>query len=61
MDLADIRRTVIMAIFADDLLMEKLVLKGGNALELVLGLVTRGSVDIDLSMAGDFDDRKTRR
>lgn len=34
--------------------MERLVLKGGNALNLVLLIGTRASVDIDLSMESDF-------
>ena len=49
--------------FSDDLLMERLVLKGGNALDLVHGLTGRGSLDIDFSIEGDFedpDDVKTR-
>jgi Nucleotidyl transferase AbiEii toxin, Type IV TA system len=38
------------------MLMDKLVLKGGNALDIVHKLGTRTSFDIDLSMPGDFDD-----
>jgi predicted nucleotidyltransferase component of viral defense system len=56
MDPAEIRKHVIIAVFSDDLLMEKLVLKGGNALELIHKIITRGSVDIDLSLQEDFDD-----
>lgn len=56
MDPAEIRKHVIIAVFSDDLLMEKLVLKGGNALELVHGIISRGSVDIDLSLHEDFED-----
>lgn len=51
----DIRRTAIVAMFSDDVLMEQLVLKGGNALDLVHGLTGRGSLDIDFSIEGDFD------
>jgi hypothetical protein len=40
--------------FSDDLLMERLVLKGGNALDLVHGVSARASVDVDLSIDGDF-------
>jgi hypothetical protein len=36
--------------------MEKLVLKGGNALSLVYHLSGRSSLDLDFSMAGDFTD-----
>jgi hypothetical protein len=34
-DLADVRRLVIIAMFSDDVLFGKLVLKGGNAISLV--------------------------
>src|SRR5262245_48597530 len=56
MDLRDIRRLIITALFSDDELMEKFVLKGGNALDLVHKLGTRSSVDIDLSIPDDFSD-----
>ncbi|MCG8460280.1 MAG: nucleotidyl transferase AbiEii/AbiGii toxin family protein [Holophagales bacterium] len=51
-----IRRTAIVALFSDDVLYEKLVLKGGNALNLVHRIGLRSSVDIDVSMEGDFED-----
>ncbi len=56
MDLADIRRMVIIAMFSDDVLFNRLVLKGGNAISLVYGYGTRGSLDVDFSIDGDFDD-----
>lgn len=56
MDLREIRRLVITALFSDDELMDKFVLKGGNALDLIYHVGTRSSVDIDLSMADDFTD-----
>lgn len=56
MDLKEIRRLVIVALFSDDELMERLVLKGGNALDVVYNIGTRASVDIDLSMSDDFTD-----
>jgi predicted nucleotidyltransferase component of viral defense system len=56
MDLKEIRRLVIIALFSDDELMEKLVLKGGNALDIVYGVGSRASLDIDLSIAQDFID-----
>ena len=55
-DLEKIRRLVIVAMFSDDILMDQLVLKGGNALELVHRLVTRGSRDVDFSLESDFED-----
>jgi Nucleotidyl transferase AbiEii toxin, Type IV TA system len=56
MDLTDLRRLIIISIAADDFLVEKLVLKGGNALELVHQIGHRASLDIDYSIDGDFDD-----
>lgn len=56
MDWAEIRRLAIISMFSDDTLMEQLVLKGGNALNLVHGLGSRTSLDIDLSLDGDFAD-----
>jgi len=56
MNLKEIRRLVIIALFSDDELMEKLVLKGGNALDIVHNIGTRTSVDIDLSIPDDFSD-----
>ena len=53
-----IKRLTIIAMASDDLLMESLILKGGNAIDLVLpkGL-SRASYDIDYSIAqGDFPD-----
>ncbi len=48
------RRLTVIALFADDMLMNTFVLKGGNAINLVYGLSDRSSIDIDVSMAGDF-------
>jgi predicted nucleotidyltransferase component of viral defense system len=42
--------------FSDDMLSEHLVLKGGNALNLVYGLSSRTSLDLDFSMDSDFPD-----
>ena len=56
LDLAEIRRLTITAIFSDDLLAEHLVLKGGNALSLIYGISTRTSLDLDFSMSSDFPD-----
>jgi hypothetical protein len=54
---AEIRRLVVTAAFSDDRLLEKFVLKGGNALTLVHELNLRSSLDIDLSMDSDFEDQ----
>jgi hypothetical protein len=56
MDLTAIRRMVISALFSDELLMDLLVLKGGNAVSLVYGFGSRSSIDVDLSIEGDFGD-----
>ena len=49
-----IKKLVIIAMFSDDGLMERFVLKGGNALDLIHRVSTRASVDVDLSLDGDF-------
>ncbi len=49
-----IKRLVVIALFSDDELMERFVLKGGNAVDLAYQIGWRASVDIDLSMADDF-------
>ncbi|MCU0895943.1 MAG: nucleotidyl transferase AbiEii/AbiGii toxin family protein [Burkholderiales bacterium] len=53
-ELDRIKKLVVIAMFSDDELMEQLVLKGGNALDLVHRVSTRASMDIDFSMARDF-------
>jgi predicted nucleotidyltransferase component of viral defense system len=56
MNLDEIRKVAITALFSDDLLLEKLVLKGGNALRLVYEMSMRTSLDIDVSIEEDFVD-----
>lgn len=51
-DVSLIRRTVIVAMFSDDALFEQLVLKGGNALNLVYKFGSRASIDVDFSLDG---------
>jgi predicted nucleotidyltransferase component of viral defense system len=60
-DIRRIRELVIIAMFADDDLLETLVLKGGNALDIAHQMNLRASVDVDFSMSGDFDDLETIR
>jgi hypothetical protein len=55
-----IKKLVIIAMFSDDVLMERFVLKGGNALDIVHQLSARASVDVDLSIAGDFSAEERR-
>jgi len=61
MTLADVRRFAIIAMFSDDTLMEQLGLKGGNALALVYGVGARTSLDVDLSIDGDFENLEDTR
>jgi predicted nucleotidyltransferase component of viral defense system len=56
LDFTEIRRRVIVAMFSDEVLLDRLVLKGGNALELVHRVLTRGSIDLDLSIEDEFRD-----
>lgn len=53
--LEEIKRLAVMAMFSDDVLMDTLVLKGGNALDIVYKIASRSSIDLDFSMERDFD------
>jgi predicted nucleotidyltransferase component of viral defense system len=55
-DLLSFKRDVILALFANNDLMQQLVLKGGNLLDVVYGISTRPSRDIDFSICGEIDD-----
>jgi len=50
-----IKRLAIVAMFSDDELMEMLVLKGGNALDIVYGVAQRASLDLDFSIPTKFE------
>jgi predicted nucleotidyltransferase component of viral defense system len=52
--LESIKRLVVIAMFSDDMLMERLVLKGGNALDIIHKISLRASVDVDFSIADDI-------
>ena len=54
-ELSEIRKIAMLAIVSDDTLMERLVLKGGNALDLVYKVSPRASLDLDFSMEDDFE------
>ncbi len=54
LDFDEIRKLVIIALFSDDYLLNKLVLKGGNALNLIYKINERSSIDIDVSIENDF-------
>lgn len=51
-----VKRLAVVAMFSDDELRDHLVLKGGNAMDLIHRLSTRASVDLDFSMQHDFPD-----
>ena len=53
-----LKALAITAMFLDDDLRDVLVLKGGNALDLVYQVAFRSSADIDLSMEGEFETSK---
>ena len=60
-DPIEIRKFAILALFSDDFLMSVLVLKGGNALNLIYRVGARSSLDIDLSLGDDFRDEAEAR
>jgi len=49
-----IKKLAIVALVSDDYLMEQLVFKGGNAIDLVYQISGRASMDLDFSMPTDF-------
>lgn len=56
MDLQQIRTLTITALFSDDRLFDLIVLKGGNAINLVYRASNRTSLDLDFSIEQDFPD-----
>lgn len=50
-----VRRLAITAVFSDDYFFDRVVLKGGNALAIALGLSSRSSLDLDFSIENDFE------
>jgi predicted nucleotidyltransferase component of viral defense system len=55
-----IKRVAIIALFSDDDLMDCLVLKGGNALDIVYDIADRASLDLDFSMDKSFPDEEVQ-
>jgi len=53
-----IKKLTITALLADEILVGLLVLKGGNAIDIVYDLSNRGSIDIDFSMEKDFTEKE---
>jgi predicted nucleotidyltransferase component of viral defense system len=56
-----IKRLTLKALMHDEKLMYGLVLKGGNALQLVYDITDRASMDIDFSIEGDFSELDFQR
>lgn len=54
LSLEEIKRVAVTAMFADDELFDNLVLKGGNAMNLIHRLGSRASIDLDFSMQHDL-------
>lgn len=54
MDIDRVKKLVIIAMFSDDDLMDLLVLKGGNALDIVHNVAFRSSMDVDFSIENEF-------
>lgn len=54
--LEKIKKITLIALASDDYLMETLVLKGGNAIQMAYKINKRGSFDMDFSMESDFED-----
>jgi hypothetical protein len=58
LELTEIRKLTLTALFSDDVLFDQLVLKGGNAISLVHRISPRYSLDLDFSLEADFEDPK---
>lgn len=56
LDFDHIKKLTIIAMFSDDDLMDSLVLKGGNVLDIVYGIAQRASIDLDFSIENQFRD-----
>ncbi len=54
--LETIKTTAIQALVSDDTLVNKLILKGGNALDLIHKVAERASFDLDFSIEDSFDE-----
>ncbi len=59
--LKKIRTIAIKAMVSDDELMERLVLKGGNAIDIIYGVSQRASIDLDFSIEDDFNNDEIKR
>ncbi len=50
-----IKKLAIMSVFSEDTLLDILVLKGGNALDIIYKIAPRASIDLDFSMSSEFN------
>lgn len=57
----EIKRIALIAMFSDDDLMNALVLKGGNALDLIYKVDSRSSLDLDFSIEGQHTAEELQR
>jgi len=55
-----IKRLAVISMFSDDELMNRLVLKGGNAIDLIYKISERASIDVDFSLEGEFDENELK-
>jgi Nucleotidyl transferase AbiEii toxin, Type IV TA system len=56
-----IKQLIVIAFVSNDELLERLVLKGGNAIDLIYNVSERASIDIDFSMESEFDKKEIER
>ena len=56
-----IKKAVLISLVSDDILFNKLVLKGGTCLELAYKIHCRSSKDIDFSIDNEFSDKEIKQ
>jgi len=54
--LEKIKRIIIISLVSDDYLLDVLVLKGGNAINLMGNISNRTSIDLDYSIESEFNE-----
>ena len=54
----EIRKFAIIALVSDDYLLDRLVLKGGNAINYIYNISGRSSIDIDYSISDEFTEKE---
>ncbi len=53
--ITELKTIVLKSLMSNDLLFDTLILKGGNALELIYEITDRASTDIDFSLRDDYN------